>query len=142
NGSVTTKGSPVPVGNAPNSVVTNGQYVYVTNEGGRVATSSDFTNDSSGTPIVADRVNGSTLAGTISVYDTTKGIVVANIETGGRHPTSMTISGGFLFVMNTGSENIGVIDLRLNRLVRTISVALPLPGGDVDDHDGHGHDHD
>jgi hypothetical protein len=130
------------VGNAPNSVVTNGQYVYVTNEGGRVATPSDFTNDSSGTPIVANRVNGSAVSGTISVYDTTKGIVVANIETGGRHPTAMTISGSFLFVMNTGSENIGVIDLRTNRLMRTISVALPLPGDrdDRDDRDGFGND--
>jgi DNA-binding beta-propeller fold protein YncE len=139
NGSATTKGAPVPVGNAPNSVVTNGQYVYVTNEGGRVATPSDFTNDSSGTPIVANQVNGSAMTGTISVYDTTKGIVVANIETGGRHPTSMTVSGSFLFVMNTGSENIGVIDLRTNRLMRTISVALPLPG-DRDDRDGFGND--
>ena len=138
-GSVTTKGAPVSVGNAPNSVVVNGQYVYVTNEGGRVATSSDFTNDSSGTPIVANRVNGSSVTGTISVYDTTKGMVVANIETGGRHPTSMTISGGFMFVTNTGSENIGVIDLRTNRLMRTISVALPLPG-DRDDRDGFGND--
>jgi hypothetical protein len=142
NGSVTTKGASVPVGNAPNSVVTNGQYVYVTNEGGRVATPSDFTNDSSGTPIVADRVNGSAVSGTISVYDTAKGIVVANIETGGRHPTAMTISGSFLFVMNTGSENIGVIDLRTNRLMRTISVALPLPGNrdDRDDRDVFGND--
>jgi DNA-binding beta-propeller fold protein YncE len=140
NGSATTKGAPVPVGNAPNSVVTNGQYVYVTNEGGRVATPSDFTNDSAGTPIVANQVNGSAVTGTISVYDTTKGIVVANIETGGRHPTSMTVSGSFLFVMNTGSENIGVIDLRTNRLMRTISVALPLPGDrdDRDDRDGFG----
>jgi DNA-binding beta-propeller fold protein YncE len=139
NGSVTTKGAPVSVGNAPNSVVVNGQYVYVTNEGGRVATSADFTNDSSGTPIVANRVNGSAATGTISVYDTTKGMVVANIETGGRHPTSMTISGSFMFVTNTGSENIGVIDLRTNRLMRTINVALPLPG-DRDDRDGFGND--
>ena len=139
NGAVVTKGAAVPVGNAPNSVVTNGQYAYITNEGGRVATSADFTNDSSGTPIVANRVNGSVMTGTISVYDTTKGMVVANIETGGRHPTAMTISGGFLFVMNTGSENIGVIDLRTNRLMRTISVALPLPS-DRDDRDGSGND--
>jgi DNA-binding beta-propeller fold protein YncE len=141
-GSVTTKGAPVPVGNAPNSVVTNGQYVYVTNEGGRVATPSDFTNDSSGTPIVANHVNGSAATGTISVYDTTKGMVVANIETGGKHPTSMTISGSFMFVTNTGSENIGVIDLRTNRLMRTISVALPLPGDrdDRDDRGGFGND--
>ena len=131
-GSVVTKGAPVAVGNAPNSIVLNGKYAYVTNEGGRVATAGDFTNDSSGTPIVANRTNGSAVTGTISVYDTTTGQVVQSIETGGHHPTGMTISGGYLFVTNTGSENIGVIDLRTNRLERTISVALPLPGGDRD----------
>lgn len=132
-GSVVTKGAPVRVGNAPNSAVTYGKYVYVTNEGGREATSSDFTNDSSGTPIVANKVNGSAVTGTISVYDTTTGQVVSNIETGGRHPTGMTVAGSYLFVTNTGSENIGVIDLRTHRLERTISVALPLPGAHEDD---------
>jgi DNA-binding beta-propeller fold protein YncE len=72
-GSVVTKGTPVRVGNAPNSAVSYGKYVYVTNEGGREATSSDFTNDSSGTPIVANKFNGSAVTGTISVYDTTTG---------------------------------------------------------------------
>jgi DNA-binding beta-propeller fold protein YncE len=132
NGSVVTKGTPVPVGNAPNSVVAYGKYVYISNEGGRVATPSDFTNDSSGTPIVADQVNGSTLAGTISVFDPTKGMVVATVDSGGRHPTSMIVDSGYLFVTNTGSENIGVIDLALNRLIGTIPLALPLPGDTSD----------
>ena len=52
------KGSQVQVGNAPNSIVINGDYAYVSNEGGRVATPSDFTNISNGTPIVANTVNG------------------------------------------------------------------------------------
>ncbi len=34
----------IPVGNAPNSVVIHGKYAYVSNEGGRPATSEDFTN--------------------------------------------------------------------------------------------------
>ena len=135
-GSVVTKGSPVRVGNAPNSAVAYGKYVYVTNEGGREATSADFTNDSTGTPIVASKVNGSSVTGTISVYDTTTGTIAATIETGGRHPTGMSISGSYLFVTNTYSENIGVIDLRTNRLERTISVALPLPNGRDDDRFG------
>jgi YVTN family beta-propeller protein len=144
-GSVVTKGSPVRVGNAPHSAVTYGKYVYVTNEGGREATSADFTNDSTGTPIVASRVNGSSVTGTISVYDTTTGAIAATIETGGRQPTGMSISGSYLFVTNTYSENIGVIDLSTNRLVRTISVALPVGSNrednDWDDwfeHEGHG----
>ena len=128
------KGAQVRVGNAPNSVVLNGKYAYVSNEGGRIATASDFTNTSSGTPIVASNVNGSAVTGTISVVDTTTGQVVAAIDSGGRHPTGMTISGNFLFVTNTSSDNIGVIDLSTNRLVRTINVSVPL--GD------HGHDQD
>jgi YVTN family beta-propeller protein len=140
NGATAIKGSPVPVGNAPNSVVVNGNNVYVTNEGGRIATSSDFTNSSSGTPIVASRVNGSAITGTISVYDSTTGQITATIETGGRHPTGMTISGGFLFVTNTGSDNIGVIDLATNRLMRTISVALPISSGSGFDNDWFGDD--
>jgi DNA-binding beta-propeller fold protein YncE len=148
NGATATKGSAVPVGNAPNSVLAQGQYLYISNEGGRVAAAGDFTNDSSGTPIVANKVNGSSMTGTISVYDTKQGIVVANIDTGGRHPTGMAISGSFLFVTNTGSENIGVIDLRTNRLMRTINVALPLPGekdnfgNDFFSDDWFGHDRD
>ena len=134
-GSVVTKGSPVRVGNAPHSAVTYGKYVYVTNEGGREATSADFTNDSTGTPIVADRVNGHSVTGTISVFDTTTGAIAATIETGGHQPTGMTIAGDHLFVTNSTSENIGVIDLRTNRLERTISVALPVSAGGDGDND-------
>jgi YVTN family beta-propeller protein len=135
-GSVVTKGAPVRVGNAPHSAVAYGKYVYVTNIGGREATSADFTNDSTGTPIVADRTNGHSVTGTISVYDTTTGAIAATIETGGHQPTGMTISGDHLFVTNSTSENIGVIDLRTNRLERTISVALPVSAGEDGDHDG------
>src|SRR6185437_3425270 len=135
----------VRVGNAPNSVVLYGKYAYVSNEGGRVATSNDFTNVSSGTPIVASKVNGSAITGTVSVVDTTTGQLVATIDSGGRHPTGMTISGGYLFVTNTSSDNIGVIDLATNRLTRTIDVSVPLRrddhgfGWDWDDHDGAPH---
>ncbi|HEV2441656.1 MAG TPA: bifunctional YncE family protein/alkaline phosphatase family protein [Steroidobacteraceae bacterium] len=124
-----TEGTQIRVGNAPNSVVLNGTLAYVSNEGGRIATANDFTNISSGTPIVASRVNGSSITGTISVVDTTTGKLVASIDSGGRHPTGMTISGNTLYVTNTGSDNIGVIDLATNRLVRTIDVAPRLGNG-------------
>jgi len=121
------KGKQIRVGNVPNSVVLNGIYAYVSNEGGRIATSADFTNISSGTPIVANKVNGSAATGTISVVDTTTGKVVANI-TVGHHPTGMTISGGMLFVCDTSSDDISVIDLATNKVMRTISVAVPING--------------
>ena len=49
----------IRVGNAPHSIVVNGNIAYVSNEGGRIATSSDFTIYSAGTEIVADATNGS-----------------------------------------------------------------------------------
>ena len=47
----------IPVGNAPRQVVIsadNGTIAYVSNEGGRPANKTDFTNLSDGTPIVAE----------------------------------------------------------------------------------------
>lgn len=100
------KGAQVRVGNVPNSVVLDGKFAYVSNEGGRVARANDFTNISNGTPIVANDVNGSAITGTISVVDTTTGQVVDTIDTGGRHPTGMAIDQGVLFVTNSGSDTI------------------------------------
>jgi YVTN family beta-propeller protein len=113
------------VGNAPNSIVMNGTMAYVSNEGGRVAGPKDFTNISNGTPIIANKVNGSAATGTVSVIDTTKNHVVATIGVG-LHPTGMTVSGGLLYVCNTSSDSISVIDLATNQVMNTISVALPL----------------
>jgi hypothetical protein len=56
----------IPVGNAPNSVVVVGDRAYVSNEGGRIATSSDFTVNSSGTNIVADPQTGSAITGSVT----------------------------------------------------------------------------
>lgn len=134
----TTEGTQIRVGNAPNSVVLNGRYAYVSDEGGRVATSKDFTNISTGTPIVASKVNGGSITGTISVVDTTTGKLVATIDSGGRHPTGMTIAGNKLYVTNTGSDNIGVIDLQANRLERTIDVTPQLGGGNLGFGPGYG----
>jgi len=119
------KGRQIRVGNAPNSVVVNGNFAYVSNEGGRQATPSDFTNISNGTPIVASPINGHAVTGTVTVVDLTTNKPVASIVVG-QHPTGMTISGGLLFVANAGSDSISVIDLATNKLMNTISLALPL----------------
>ena len=119
------KGRQIKVGNAPNSIVLNGTMAYVSNEGGRPATPTDFTNVSNGTPIVANTTNGGAATGTVSVIDTTTSRVTQNIKVG-LHPTGMTISGGFLFVCNTYSDSISVIDLATNQVMSTISLALPL----------------
>jgi YVTN family beta-propeller protein len=119
------KGRQIRVGNAPNSVVVNGTFAYVSNEGGRQARPSDFTNVSNGTPIVASPVSGTAITGTVSVVDLTTNRVTATIHTG-LHPTGMTISGGLLFVCNSGSDSISVVDLATNQVMNTINLALPL----------------
>jgi hypothetical protein len=119
------KGNQIRVGNAPNSIVISGTTAYVSNEGGRVAKPSDFTNISNGTPIVASTVNGNSTTGSISVIDLTTGKLKVNIPTD-VHPTGMAISGGMLFVTCTSADKIDVIDLATNKVMRTINLALPI----------------
>ena len=128
-GAGSSMGKQVRVGNAPNSILISGNTAYVSNEGGRIATENDFQVLSAGTPIVADRVNGSSITGTVSVVDLTTGTVTATIPTG-LHPTGMAMFGPYLLVSNTYDDTISVIDTRINRVVRTIGLqfALPIPG--------------
>ena len=122
-----TQGTQIRVGNAPHSIVVNGQTAYVSNEGGRPATESDFQIYSAGTPIVADPVNGSAITGTVSVVDLTTMRVVDTISQGiGLHPTGMALFGDALLVTNTYSDTISVIDTATNKVMRTINLGLPI----------------
>src|SRR3984957_16562760 len=62
------QGTQIRVGNAPHSIVINsaGTTAYISNEGGRAATQSDFQIYSAGTEIVADPVVGAAITGTVS----------------------------------------------------------------------------
>jgi YVTN family beta-propeller protein len=121
------QGKQIRVGNAPHSIVINkaGTTAYVSNEGGRVATASDFQIYSAGTPIVADPVVGASITGTVSVVDLATLKVTANISTG-MHPTGMAFYGNFLLVANAYSDTISVIDTATNTVAYTISVGLPI----------------
>ncbi len=118
-------GNQIRVGNAPHSIVVNGEIAYISNEGGRPAVASDFTVLSSGTPIVADPVNGSAVTGTVSVVNLNNQHVALNIPVG-LHPTGMALFGTQLLVANTYSDSISVIDTTKNVVTRTISLGLPL----------------
>jgi YVTN family beta-propeller protein len=125
-----TKNPPVTVnqlrvGNAPNSIVIDGRYAYISNEGGRAATETDFQVLSAGTPIVANPLNGSAITGTVSVVDLVTQQVTATINTG-LHPTGMAMYGTYLLVSNTYSDSISVIDTRTNQVVNTINLGLPI----------------
>src|SRR5215472_5511713 len=118
----------IPVGNVPNSVLIHGKYAYVSNEGGRPATSEDFTNYSDGTPIVVDRKDAFTLTGTVSVVDLAGGKEVKTIAVG-LHPAGMAVSGSSLYVANAYSDSLSVIDLRTDTVVRTINLSVPIAQG-------------
>jgi YVTN family beta-propeller protein len=122
-----TQGTQIRVGNAPHSIVINGLTAYISNEGGRPATVSDFQVYSAGTPIVADSVNGSAITGTVSVVDLATMRVVDTISQGiGLHPTGMALFGDALLVANTYSDTISVIDTATNKVMRTINLGLPI----------------
>ena len=122
-----TQGTQIRVGNAPHSILisANGTTAYVSNEGGRAATQSDFQIYSAGTEIVADPVTGAAITGTVSVVDLPSMTVTGNISTG-LHPTGMAFFGRFLLVANTYSDSISVIDTNTNIVVRTINLSLPI----------------
>jgi len=122
-----TQGEQIRVGNAPHSIVIdkNGTTAYVSNEGGRAATQSDFQIYSAGTEIVADPVVGAAITGTVSVVDLPTMTVTANISTG-LHPTGMAFWGRYLLVANTYSDTISLIDTTTNRVARTIDLGLPI----------------
>ncbi len=121
------QGTQIRVGNAPHSIVisSNGTTAYISNEGGRAATQSDFQIYSAGTEIVADPVVGAAITGTVSVVDLPTMTVTANISTG-LHPTGMAFYGRYLLVANTYSDTISVINTATNVVVRTISLGLPI----------------
>ena len=121
------QGAQIRVGNAPHSILINskGTTAYVSNEGGRAATESDFQIYSAGTEIVADSVTGGAITGTVSVVDLPSMTVTANISTG-LHPTGMAFYGDNLLVANTYSDTISVIDTAKNVVRRTINVGLPI----------------
>ena len=122
-----TQGVQIRVGNAPHSILIsrNGTTAYVSNEGGRAATESDFQIYSAGTPIVADPVVAAAVTGTVSVVDLPSMTVTGTISTG-LHPTEMAFYGRHLLVANTYSDTISVIDTGTNTVTRTINLALPI----------------
>lgn len=111
----------IAVGKAPYAIVVDGDVAYVTNQGGRVATSTDRTALSAGTKIVADPVTARPASGTVSVVDLKLRKVASTIEVG-IEPTAMTLYRGNLFVCNTNSDTVTVIDTTSRRVIKTISM--------------------
>ncbi|WP_300678222.1 bifunctional YncE family protein/alkaline phosphatase family protein [Nocardioides sp.] len=116
------------VGVAPRALSVVGNRVYVTNEGGRQATAGDTTMDSYGTKVVADTTTGAATTGTVSVIDPTS-TTVGTIKVG-LHPTSTYVAGTTLYVVNTNSDSVSVIDTTKGKVVQTINTQ-PWSGSTV-----------
>ncbi|MFI1103956.1 alkaline phosphatase family protein [Streptomyces melanogenes] len=118
------------VGNAPRAVAAVGSKLYVSNEGGRPARPGDTTVNSYNTQVPADPVTAATTTGTVSVIDLANpDAAVASIDVG-LHPTALYARKGALFVTNTATNDVSVIDTARNKVVQTISTK-PWPEASV-----------
>jgi hypothetical protein len=111
----------IPVGVAPHAVVVSGNTAYVSNQGGRKATAGEFTVLSSGTPVIANRKNGSSITGTVSVVDLEGFTTTDSIEVG-LQPTALLLLDDYLLVANTNSDTISFIDRKSKSVVKTADV--------------------
>jgi YVTN family beta-propeller protein len=118
------------VGNAPRGVAIVGNKLYVSNEGGRPAKPGDTTINSYNTQVPADPKTGATTTGTVSVIDLANPTAApASIDVG-LHPTALYAKNGALFVTNTATNNVSVIDTARNKVVQTIATQ-PWPEASV-----------
>jgi YVTN family beta-propeller protein len=122
----------IPVGMVPFTVVVNGSRAYVSNWGGRAPRPGDTTADSSATPIVVGKDTGTASTGSLSIIDLATAKVVKEVPLG-LHPSAMVLSAdkSRLYVANSNSDTVSVIDTKAESVERTISVkpAPDLPAG-------------
>jgi YVTN family beta-propeller protein len=118
------------VGNAPRDLVLAGSKLYVSNEGGRPAKSGDTTINSYGTQVPASDFTGATTTGTVSVIDTANPSAAPATINVGLHPTALYAKIGALFVTDTNSDTVSVIDTSSDKVVQTISTQ-PWPESTV-----------
>ncbi|MEV6865250.1 alkaline phosphatase family protein [Streptosporangium subroseum] len=118
------------VGNAPRGMVQVGTKLYVSNEGGRPAKPGDTTINSYGTQVPADPNTGATTTGTVSVIDLANPTAAPSSIDVGLHPTTLYAKNGALFVTNTATNDVSVIDTARNKVVQTIATQ-PWPEAEV-----------
>ncbi|MCT9931726.1 hypothetical protein N5079_16050 [Planotetraspora sp. A-T 1434] len=118
------------VGNAPRDMVMVGTKLYVSNEGGRPAEPGDTTINSYNTQVPADLITGATTTGTVSVIDLANPAAAATSIDVGLHPTALYAKNGALFVTNTATNDVSVIDTSSDKVVQTIATQ-PWPVASV-----------
>jgi YVTN family beta-propeller protein len=118
------------VGIAPRELAFVGDKLYVSDEGGRQARPGDTTMDSYGTPVPANGYLGTSTTGEVSVIDTADPSAAVGQIAVGLHPTAMYVDGSALFVANTNSDTVSVIDTTTNQVEQTIDTQ-PWPESTV-----------
>lgn len=116
----------IRVGVAPYSIVKKDNKLYVSNFGGRQPKANDVVARTSGSPVVVNPNNGVASTGTVSVIDINTSKLIEEIAVG-LHPGSMVLSHDKkkLYVTNSNSDNVSVIDTDSDRFIKFIS-AKPL----------------
>ncbi len=120
----------IKVGNAPRQVVVVGDDAFVSNEGGRPARPGEYTNESDGTAIVANKVTGAASTGTVSVVDLNTDREIKEIPVGLEPTAEYLASDGTLMVANSNDDTFSLIDPATESVVQTVNVN-PLPGSTV-----------
>jgi YVTN family beta-propeller protein len=118
------------VGNAPRDMVEVGTKLYVSNEGGRPARPGETTINSYNTQVPADPVTAATTTGTVSVIDLAKPAAAVGSIAVGLHPTALYAKNRALFVTNTATNDVSVIDTARDKVVQTIATQ-PWPEASV-----------
>jgi YVTN family beta-propeller protein len=118
------------VGIAPRGLAFAGGKLYVSDEGGRQAQPGDTTMDSYGTQVPANGYLGTSTTGEVSVIDPSNPSAAVGQIAVGLHPTAMYVSGNALFVANTNSDTVSVIDTTADQVVQTIDTQ-PWPESSV-----------
>ncbi|HZC71570.1 MAG TPA: phosphoesterase [Jatrophihabitans sp.] len=118
------------VGTAPRELALVDNELYVSNEGGRPAQAGDTTINSYGTQVPADPYLGTSTTGTVSVIDTSDAAAAVKSINVGLHPTALYVHDSALFVANTFSDTVSVIDTTKDQVVQTIATQ-PWPSSKV-----------
>jgi YVTN family beta-propeller protein len=119
------------VGIAPRELAFAGRRLYVSDEGGRQPLPGETTMDSYGTRTPANGYLGTSTSGTVSVIDTADPSAPVGSIAVGLHPTALYAQDKrALFVANTNSDTVSVIDPKKNRVVQTIETK-PWPSSDT-----------
>ncbi|MGK3205810.1 phosphoesterase [Amycolatopsis sp. MEPSY49] len=118
------------VGNAPRDLVRVGNKLYVSNEGGHPAKPGEPTLNSYNTQVPASQFTGATTSGTVSVIDLANAAAAPKSIDVGLHPTAVYVKNGALFVTNTASNTVSVIDTGRDQVVQTVATQ-PWPQASV-----------